>query len=160
MPHHPHWSPAPSNQWSSNAFGSINPSRQSRAILLRMLICQACKLQSNHSLTGQPAGYGPHPIESIMFYIDQNKSPTEQSPQLDEVLEICETEGNPQNGGGSFTTTQEHHRGLCVTWHPDTMQSNRGPSGRPGDIGSPVVSSASPFGSSRPFLGGMSNSGF
>ena len=123
------------------------------------MICQACKALSNHSLTGEPASYGSHPIETVMYHIEQNKPPTESSPQLKEVLEICETEGNPQNGGGILSALEELPRGLCVTWTPDAMQGNRGPNSGPGEIGSPIIGSAHPFGGSRPFPG-MPNPGF
>ena len=63
-----------------------------------------------------------------------------------ELLEICETEGNSQNGGGAFTIQDEPQRGIFVKYTPDGGPGNVRNTGGPGEIGSPIVGSAVPFG--------------
>ncbi len=74
--------------------------------------------------------------------------PGHEAPvSMQEMLDICDTEGNGQNGGGSFTMHSEDHMGLLIRFDsgPNTSIS-RGA----GDIGSPIVG-----GSAMPVLGGQ-----
>lgn len=85
------------------------------------------------------------------------KSPTEPIITLDEMLEICDTEGNPQNGGGSFTVRNDENGNRHVRFDPDSTSPlfrHRG-SLVPGDIGSPVpaTSMPAPFGGIGPAPG-------
>ncbi|KAJ5644920.1 hypothetical protein N7507_010931 [Penicillium longicatenatum] len=72
--------------------------------------------------------------------------PNEPTIKLDEMLEICDTEGNTQNGGGSFSI-KEDANGQHVKFEPDTNSASghRG-SIVPGDIGSPVPGNSHPAG--------------
>lgn len=79
------------------------------------------------------------------------KPANEGTISLQEMLDICDTEGNNQNGGGSFVTETQGDAGTLVKFEP-----GRNPSlsmrGVPGDIGSPIQGSSFPgFGSSRGF---------
>lgn len=155
-----HWPATPANHWSSNAFGNVNgPSRQPRALTLRHLICQACKALSNQSFEGTNGGFGYHSVDLIMHHIEHNRPPNEPIPPVQEILDICETEGNQQNGGGSLSLQDERGRGVCVKWIPDGSAAARPSAGAPGEIGSPVVGSSHLFGISRPFPG-VTNNGF
>ena len=81
--------------------------------------------------------------------------------QVRDLLDICETEGNAQNGGGTFQTKSD--RGVTFVQHqPDGNSAGpmagHGAGGGHGDIGSPVTGSAIPF---RTFgRGGISAPGF
>lgn len=73
---------------------------------------------------------------------------------LKEMLDICDTEGNPQNGGGSFVIKNEGPPSISVKFEPDrnSVLSLPKNGSKPGDIGSPVVGSGLPvFGGPRPF---------
>jgi hypothetical protein len=138
--------------WShNNAFGIIGgPNRHaSRPVTVRLLACQACKQLTSNSSTKN--GNGFHSIDSIMRQVEQLKPPHEGPIQLRELLQICDTEGNAQNGGGSFTIQDEPPHGIWVKWEPE----NSGPvgsrgAGAPGEIGSPMMgSSMTAFGGSR-----------
>lgn len=62
------------------------------------------------------------------------------------MLDICDTEGNPQNGGGTFIIKGEGENGKSVKFEPDNNSSLPGHRGSivPGDIGSPVPSNSLP----------------
>lgn len=85
--------------------------------------------------------------------MEQLKSANEGPIQLGEMLDICDTEGNAQNGGGSFTVRTEGSRGTLVKFEADASISVNGRAvAAPGEIGSPLVGSSIPaFGGTRPF---------
>ncbi|MCJ1391313.1 Stress response protein nst1 [Xylographa bjoerkii] len=148
------WSNAPGSGWSSNnAFGIIGgPNRHvSRPVTIRLLACQACKQLTLSTPIKNNNGF--HSIELILRQVEQLKPANEGPIQLRELLQICDTEGNPQNGGGSFIIQDEPPRGIFVKYEPDNNGSvgNRGVGG-PGEIGSPMVGMNTPsFGGSRGF---------
>ena len=73
----------------------------------------------------------------------------EGSVHMLEMLEICDTEGNGQNGGGSFFTRQTDDQGGFLIKYE--MGRNTSISGRgAGDIGSPMIG-----GSAIPAIGGQ-----
>lgn len=131
--------------WANNsAFGIIGgPNRhQSRPVTIRLLACQACRqLSSVHT---NPINDFHH-IEAILRVVDQLKPLTEAPIAVKELLDICETEGNGQNGGGHFSIKHEGSRGLYVKFEPGNSTIG-GRGGAPGEIGSPVVGHAMPFG--------------
>lgn len=93
---------------------------------------------------------GFHDVNQVLRQVEQLKPPNEPPISLNEMLDICDTEGNPQNGGGSFTVKEEGDV-KYVKFEPDnnsTLSSQRG-NLVPGDIGSPVP------GSSVPAFGGI-----
>jgi hypothetical protein len=61
------------------------------------------------------------------------------------MLEICDTEGSSQNGGGSFSIKNEG-KGQFVKFEPDTNSAVTGHRGSivPGDIGSPIPANSNP----------------
>ena len=91
--------------------------------------------------------------------------PANEGPiSMKEMLDICDTEGNSQNGGGSFVIEHNELNGISVKFEPgrNTSVSMSGGLG-PGDIGSPISGGAMPaFGGARGFSQGniMSSSGF
>ena len=80
--------------------------------------------------------------------------PANEGPiQMRELLQICETEGNAQNGGGSFIIEEDHVNGVFVKYEPgNTAPTGGRPAGAPGEIGSPMMASQVPaFGGPRGF---------
>lgn len=74
--------------------------------------------------------------------------PGHEAPvSMPEMLDICDTEGNGQNGGGSFTTHLEDQVGLLIKFDSGRNTSiSRGV----GDIGSPIAG-----GGAMPIIGGQ-----
>jgi hypothetical protein len=138
--------------WSSNnAFGIIGgPNRHaSRPVTVRLLACQACRHLTSTSTNKNSKGF--HSIHDILRQVDQLRPPNEGAVALDELLQICESEGNARNGGGSFIIQQEPH-GLWVKYEPENNGSmGRGGAGAPGDIGSPMMGTSNMYGGQRGF---------
>lgn len=90
-------------------------------------------------------------MNHVLRQVEQLNPPNEPQITLNELLDICDTEGNPQNGGGSFAIKTEGTRGTFVKFEPDNNSMLSGPRGSiaPGDIGSPIP------GSSNLALGGI-----
>jgi hypothetical protein len=89
---------------------------------------------------------GFHQASRLLQQVEQLKPPNEPSIQLNEMLDICDTEGNPQNGGGSFIVKEDDNQNRYVKFEPDSnspMASHR-VGLAPGDIGSPVPVSSIP----------------
>ena len=89
---------------------------------------------------------GYHNVNHVLQKVEQLKSPNEPPIALNEMLDICDTEGNLQNGGGSFSIKNEGARGTFVKFEPDNNSNPHGGRGGivPGDIGSPVPGSSVP----------------
>lgn len=85
----------------------------------------------------------------VLGQVDQLRPISEAPISLRELLDICDTEGSPQNGGGSFSI-KEDETGRYVKFEPDTNSAVSGHRGSlvPGDIGSPIPgnSNAAAFG--------------
>lgn len=151
--------------WPSNAFGMAGNTHRlhtSRPVAIRLMVIQACKQLS--AAGSSDVGPGFHNVNHVLNQVEQQNPPNEPPVTLNEMLVICDTEGNPQNGGGSFVIKNEGARGTFVKFEPDiNVAPSSGSAPRrsfvPGDIGSPVVGSAAaapvgttgPMGGSRPF---------
>ena len=131
--------PAPS-QSSNNAFGIIggvhgmSRSHAPRPVTIRRLLAEACKQLSAAPGTA-PDGF--HLVQNILRQV----APKEPTITLDEMLAICDTEGNAQNGGGSFEVRNDSQRGQVVKFEADNGNTW---TGTVGDIGSPIVGHSQP----------------
>ena len=137
------------HQWPPSAFGSLNHNRQnaSRAVTIRHLICQACNKLSANPPAASKNGF--HGAEDLLRQIMMMKPANEGQISLREMLDICDTEGNSQNGGGSFTVAHEQ-TGEFIRFEAGRNTSVSTRSGVPGDIGSPIPGGAMPvFGGAR-----------
>ena len=109
---------------------------------------QACKQLNALSPMSGSGGY--HPVSMVLGQVEQLRPSNEPTISLVEMLDICDTEGNHQNGGGSFSI-KEDENGRYVKFEPDTNSAVPGHRGSlvPGDIGSPVPGNSHPanFGS-------------
>lgn len=130
---------------------------QSRPLAIRLAICQACKQLA----ATNPLSDGFHDINTLMRQMPALDPP----PSLREIEEICETEGDSQNGGGELSARKSASGGDVshVKWTPDSgtpKDQGRGSHAGLGEIGSPMPSRTSPAGISfggRP--GGFPNLG-
>jgi hypothetical protein len=121
---------------SSNApFGAVGgastlrPSQpHGRSVTVRLMLCRVCK-----SLEGS----GPDGFTDINSIIDYINSSGEGPVSEKEILDICETEGNHLNGGGSFDIRRDGSN-RCSIRHENDLPPQR-PVGAPGEIGSPIV---------------------
>lgn len=131
---------------------------------LRLLVTQACRQLTASNLNKGENGF--HNVEAVLRQVEQLKPANEGPIQLNEMLEICDTEGNAQNGGGSSAVRIEGSRGTFFKFEADDNVSiNNIGVAAPGEIGSPLVGSSLPaFGGTRPFqppgAGITSSSGF
>jgi hypothetical protein len=150
FPGAPTWGPGTSGGWPNNAFGAGGHHRLTRPVSVRLLVIQACKNLNTMSPTKGPASF--HNVSKVLRQVEQLNPSTEPPISLDEILDICDTEGNPQNGGGSFTVNDDGVNGKSVKFsEPDNnsaLSSHRG-SLVPGDIGSPAP------GNPLPMFGGI-----
>ncbi|PYH90578.1 hypothetical protein BO71DRAFT_462083 [Aspergillus ellipticus CBS 707.79] len=140
------WGTGPGYGWSANAFapGGHHRAHASRPVTIRLLVIQACKhLNTTSPSKGAASGY--HDVNVVLRQVDQLRAPSEPSISLKEMLDICDTEGNTQNGGGSFSIKSDE-TGEFVKFEPDTNSASSGHRGSivPGEIGSPVPSSSLP----------------
>ena len=134
---------------NGNGFGSLGGSSRpagSRAVTIRLLVCQACEKLTARTPINQNLGW--HRADDVLREVQMMKPSHEAPVQMLEMLEICDTEGNGQNGGGSFMTRGEDQVGLLIRFDPgqNTSMSGRGV----GDIGSPIVG-----GTPMPVIGGQ-----
>ncbi|KAI1503814.1 salt tolerance down-regulator-domain-containing protein [Biscogniauxia marginata] len=128
--------------WPSNpAFGAPPPATravQPRPITVRQMLVRSCKDLENHA--ADAAGYIELP--AIMAHVDSINLPPSEPVSKEELLEMCETEGNPQNGGGSFDIRRDGNGKVAIRYEADDgvgpLQFSR-KVGPPGEIGSPVA---------------------
>ncbi|KAH7026592.1 salt tolerance down-regulator-domain-containing protein [Microdochium trichocladiopsis] len=145
------FSPPPgfgSTAWppSGPAFGGPPPGirpAQPRSITIRQILVQSCKDLQNHAADS----HGWIDLSAIKGHVDSIAAePVTEA----ELLDMCETEGNAQNGGGTFDIKHGDNSKVSIKYDPDMPT---GPSpfarniGAPGEIGSPIVGHATTFGS-------------
>lgn len=117
----------------------------SRPLTIRLAVCQACK-QLSQAKRGEGDGF--HNVDVLLQQIDANRPMLDSPPTLREIEEICETEGDSQNGGGELHVRKKDDgspNAFAVKWEADagTPDQGRGNSGL-GEIGSPMPSRPSP----------------
>ncbi|PYI05906.1 hypothetical protein BO78DRAFT_419224 [Aspergillus sclerotiicarbonarius CBS 121057] len=146
FPSAPTWGAGPGSGWSNNAFapGGHHRAHASRPVTIRLLVIQACK-QLNTMSPSKGGASGYHDVKVVLRQVDQLRPTNEPPISLKEMLDICDTEGNTQNGGGSFSIKSDE-TGEYVKFEPDTNSASSGHRGSivPGEIGSPVPSSSLP----------------
>jgi hypothetical protein len=127
------WPGGPVNG-SFGPLGGAAPIRSSqpRSVAVRLMICRACK-----NLEGStPDGF--YDINAIRDQLEHLNPPGEQPVLEKELLDICETEGNSINGGGSFDIRRDGNGHCSIRFENDIIPGHR-PVGAPGEIGSPIV---------------------
>jgi hypothetical protein len=131
-------------------FGTPAPPSEPRYVVIRKMLCRACEELDAASRDADSATSG---FEGFVSLDDvKTKFGQFQGGHVDdkELLDMCETEGNLHNGGGSFDLREDGSGKKFIRWDPSNGRSNPRPIqravGAPGEIGSPVVGSRS-FGS-------------
>ncbi|EME41790.1 hypothetical protein DOTSEDRAFT_74002 [Dothistroma septosporum NZE10] len=139
------------NAFATNGFGPMAPGgmnsrapglSQPRPLTIRQEICKACRQLSNAN-RGEGEGY--HKVDVLLRQVESNHPPLDASITLQEVEDICETEGDNHNGGGELSLRRDDNGNVEVKWedHASTPDQGRGPTGL-GEIGSPMPSKTSP----------------
>lgn len=139
------------NAFNVNGFAPMGPGQMhrpagvgaSRPLTIRLSICQACRQLSDAS---RGDGNGFHSVDALLRQIDLNRPLLDSPITIREIEEICETEGDSQNGGGELHIRKINAEGsLAVKWEADaaTPDQGRGSSGL-GEIGSPMPNKSSP----------------
>lgn len=110
---------------------------------IRLLVSTACDKLTSRAPPSQNSGW--HRADDVLREIQVMKSGHEAPVSMQEMLDICDTEGNGQNGGGSFSIHSDEHVGLLIKFDSGRNDSfSRGV----GDIGSPI-------GGPMPIIGGQ-----
>ncbi|KAI0125462.1 hypothetical protein BJ170DRAFT_596718 [Xylariales sp. AK1849] len=145
------FSPPPgfgNSAWPSNpTFGGpppgMNRPAQPRSVAVRLMLCRACKDLENNAADAN----GYIDISAVKGHVDSINITDPVSEA--ELLDMCETEGNPVNGGGSFDIRHDEAlnktsiRYDATSGTPSFVARNVG---APGEIGSPIVGSIGSFG--------------
>ena len=86
-----------------------------------------------------------HSIGILLREVEKLRGPSEYPIQVEELMSICETEGNAQNGGGVLSIEEDlgnrgpNAQGLYVRYSPEAPPFSHRASGGHGEIGSPVA---------------------
>lgn len=132
--------------WPNRPFGTgaSHRTHASRPVAIRLLVIQAIRHLSSTASSEFAPGF--YEVNHLLDQVEQLKSPNDPAITLNEMMDICDTEGSSQNGGGSFTIQEDGNGNRYVKFEPDStspLSSHRG-SFVPGDIGSPVPASSMP----------------
>lgn len=121
-------------QSGNSSFGNGGPRpSQPRSVTVRLMVCQVFK-----NLEGTTAD-GYHDVSTVKDQVNL-LYPTEVPVTEKEVLDICETEGSPSNGGGNFDIRDENGR-HSIKYEIENSSRSFGA----GEIGSPIVRGSSRF---------------
>ncbi|KAK1585681.1 salt tolerance down-regulator-domain-containing protein [Colletotrichum navitas] len=121
--------------------GQIRTAGNPRSVTVRLMLCRACKELQNRNADTSDSFVD---LAAIKAEVDQ-LSGTEVISEED-LLELAETEGNPQNGGGTFEIRRNANGPgqHSVRWVPefnDMTHPHHRAVGAPGEIGSPITGS-------------------
>ncbi|KAG4032154.1 hypothetical protein MFRU_007g00670 [Monilinia fructicola] len=123
----------------NNSFGMppyFRPS-QPRSVAVRLMICMACQnLQSS-----TPDGWLD--IDAIKNEVALLNPSREDAVSEKELLDICDTEGNQMNGGGTFEIRLDSTGKPQIHYISDSIPHDFRSVGAPGEIGSPISGGAS-----------------
>ncbi|KAI0020495.1 salt tolerance down-regulator-domain-containing protein [Xylariomycetidae sp. FL0641] len=114
---------------------------QPRSVAVRLMLVQSCKDLENHA--ADATGYID--MSAIKAHVDSINMSQSESVTEPELLDMCETEGNAHNGGGTFDVRRGADGKVAIKFEMDGgLGSSQFPRtvGAPGEIGSPIVGSA------------------
>lgn len=138
------WGSSPTAAPFGSAFGvfggNSRPSMQPAS--LRKLVCQSCKdLKTVHGGLD-----GHYSVGEILRQVEQFRSPSDSPLQLHDILGICDTIGDANNGGGMFHVMRDSPDNYFVRFDEDALPPQRGPPSGLGEIGSPLGTHSTPVG--------------
>jgi hypothetical protein len=144
----PFSSPPPglvSAAWSNNQFGPPPaPMRgaQPRSVALRQLLIRSCIELEPYAADQN----GFIDLSAISGHVRSLEPPVVQPASDAEIREMCDTEGNPHNGGGSFITMEDDNGKTRVRFEADAGVNpyTRRDIGAPGQMRSPIVGAGGP----------------
>ena len=152
---------------ANSAFGPIGATQihrpagagLNRPLTIRLAVCQACK-QLTTANRGEGDGY--HNIDMLLRQMESNRPMLDSPPTLREIEEICETEGDSQNGGGELSVRKDAASDkFSVKWAPDATTPDQGRQlSSLGEIGSPMPAKTSPSSFGAPGMGRGGGSAF
>lgn len=124
---------------STGSFGLApggNPLRtgsQLRHVTLRTMLANGCKDISN---AGKADAHGFMDLALVRSFIEAQSN----DPNITEedLLDLCDTEGNSSNGGGVFDVRGTPSKRM-IRWAPDGSEQLHRAVGAPGEIGSPIT---------------------
>ncbi|KAH8168831.1 salt tolerance down-regulator domain-containing protein [Sarocladium implicatum] len=134
----------------------FRPAAQPRHVAVRLMLCQACR---ELGTTPSADADGFISVSAIKSQVE-NISGGDTSITEQDLLDLCDTEGSPSNGGGTFDVRRDETSSADkIRFMPDhhpSLGSLNGiggaggppgqsfrPVGGPGEIGSPLMSQAS-----------------
>jgi hypothetical protein len=112
------------------------------------MLCQACRELTNSPSTDAD---GFIDITSVKSHVE-SLSGGDATISEQDLLDLCDTEGSPSNGGGTFDMRGDEFSGkarirfvpdLHIGIHGNVGQQGYRTVGAPGEIGSPLMSQAS-----------------
>ena len=154
------WGPNNAAFAANGAFGNMGGGQMhrgsgaapNRPLTVRLAICAACRQLSS---AARNEGDGFHPVDILLHQIESNRPALDSPLSLREIEEICETEGDAQNGGGELHVRKSDTGDtFAVKWEATarTPDGTRGPTGL-GEIGSPLPGKIAPAGFGAPGMG-------
>lgn len=131
--------------------GMRSVSQASRPIAIRQMLCAACKTLAG---SGEAFDGGFVDLHALRNHIEAQSS--DPSITVQDLLNLCDTEGNGSNGGGTFDVVKRDSATHAIRWVPDVMDTLSGHGngsissvggggafrptvGAPGEIGSPLM---------------------
>ncbi|KAG6038239.1 hypothetical protein E4U41_004385 [Claviceps citrina] len=126
---------------------SMRTASQPRHVAVRSMLCQACKDLAG---SGHSDANGYIDLGAVKAHIEGQSGDTSITEQ--DLLNLCDTEGNSFNGGGTFDI--KHSRGsvpsmALIRWAPDPSDGSSSSAqgyravGAPGEMRSPLAGHAS-----------------
>ncbi|KAK5954141.1 Stress response protein nst1 [Knufia fluminis] len=110
-------------------------SHMPRPISVRLMLVQAFR-QLAASTGGKTDSF--YPAVQVLRQVEQAQAPGEPVVSMDEMLNICDTEGNVQNGGGTFEVMIDPGRGgQVIKFVEDNKRGGMGDIGSPAPIAAP-----------------------
>lgn len=126
-----------------SGLSSIRAPTQSRHVTVRQMLCQACQI-----LAGITDYDGFIDMTEVKEVIDAHAGDALITTK--DLLDLCDTEGSPSNGGGTFDVRYKDGNPdkMQIKWVPDPTPSDGQTRqyravGAPGEIGSPLAGQAS-----------------
>ncbi|KAK3687466.1 salt tolerance down-regulator-domain-containing protein [Podospora appendiculata] len=143
--------PAPMNSTFGGQIRMDRP-QESQSVALRKMLRRACEELAGADSKKMNGTVDPSncfvPLQNIKKHVEAFNYG--QAVNDDELLVICETEGNEVNGGGSFDVREDGPNQMSIRFVSSNAHSTSQPLhravGAPSEIGSPVVGGGS-FGS-------------